>query len=188
MLTQNARRSTRRNKAHGTYGSHRAFQLGVGSAYSVNNKARWIVKICIDYRKLIEVTFRDSDPLPRMDDCLDSLGSATIFTTLDANRGYWQLEVSHEDRDKTSFTSHMGTYRFTRMAFGLVNAPGTFQRSIDVLLTKVLWTKAKVYLDNIIFFLNIVEAHLRDVDEVLGILDDAVVILSLKKCKFFGNK
>jgi hypothetical protein len=93
---------------------------------------------CIDYRKLNEVTIRESYPLPRMDDCLDSLGAATIFTTLDANSGYWQLEVAEEDKDKTSFISHMGTYRFSRMAFGLVNAPATFQRSMDVLLTSVL--------------------------------------------------
>jgi hypothetical protein len=60
------------------------------------------LRFCIEYRKLNEVTKRDSYPLPRMDDCLDSLWAATIFTTLDANSGYWQLEVADEDKDKTS--------------------------------------------------------------------------------------
>jgi Reverse transcriptase (RNA-dependent DNA polymerase) len=74
--------------------------------------------------------------------------------------------VAEADRDKTSFISHMGTHRFSRMAFGLVNAPATFQRSMDVLLSPVLWSKAIVYLDDIIIFSNGVEEHIRDVKQV----------------------
>jgi dUTPase len=84
------------------------------------------LRFCIDYRRLNALTVRDSYPLPRMDDCLDSLGAANIFSTLDANSGYWQLNVAEADRDKTSFTSHRGTFRFKRMPFGLVNAPQRF--------------------------------------------------------------
>ena len=50
----------------------------------------------------------DSYPLPRMDDCIDSLEDAVVFTTLDCNSGYWQIPVAPEDRDKTTFTTHMG--------------------------------------------------------------------------------
>jgi transposase InsO family protein len=146
------------------------------------------LRFCVDYRKLNEVTVRDSYPLPRMDDCLDSLGTAQIFTTLDANCGYWQLEIPEEDRDKTSFISHMGTYRFSRMPFGLVNAPATFQRAMDVLLTPVLWRKAIVYLDDIIIFSSTVEDHIRDVDQVLTMLNEAGVSLKLKKCRFFRRR
>jgi RNase H-like domain found in reverse transcriptase/Reverse transcriptase (RNA-dependent DNA polymerase)/Integrase zinc binding domain/Integrase core domain len=146
------------------------------------------LRFCIDYRRLNEVTVKDSYPLPRMDDCLDSLGSATIFTTLDANSGYWQLDVAKDDRDKTTFTSHMGTFRFTRMPFGLVNAPATFQRSMDVLLAPVLWSKAIVYLDDIIIFSSSMEAHIRDVDQVLSLLEQAGVSLNLKKCAFFRRR
>ena len=81
------------------------------------------MRFCVDYRKLYAVTVRDSYPLPRMDECIDSLGDATVFTTLDCNSGYWQVEIAEEDRDKTTFASHCGLYRFLRMPFGLKNAP-----------------------------------------------------------------
>jgi hypothetical protein len=63
---------------------------------------------------------------PRIDDLLNCLGEAQIFSTLDANAGYWQVKVAKKDWDQTSFTCHAGTYQFKRMPFGLVNAPSTF--------------------------------------------------------------
>ena len=91
-------------------------------------------RFCVDYCRLNDITVKDSYPLPRMDECLDSLGEAKYFTTLDANNGYWQIPVAEEDQDKTTFTCHAGTYRFLRMPFGLCNAPATFQRAMDILL------------------------------------------------------
>ena len=66
-------------------------------------------RFCVDYRKLNAATVADWYPLPRADDCLDSLGAAMVFTTLDCNSGYWQLALAEEDKDKTAFVSHMGT-------------------------------------------------------------------------------
>jgi hypothetical protein len=74
-----------------------------------------------------------------MDECIDYLGDATIFSTLDCNSGYWQIPVEPADMDKTTFTSHEGTFRFTRMPFGLSNAPATFQRMVDIILSGVKW-------------------------------------------------
>jgi hypothetical protein len=64
------------------------------------------MRFCIDYRRLNALTVRDSYPLPRMDECIDSLGDARIFSTLDCNSGYWQIPVKPADRAKTTFTSH----------------------------------------------------------------------------------
>ena len=94
---------------------------------------------CVDYRKLNGVTARDSYPLPRMDECIDSLGDSNYFTTLDCNSGYWQVEIAEEDCDKTTFASHSGLYRFLRVPFGLKNAPATFQRAVDIILSRVKW-------------------------------------------------
>jgi transposase InsO family protein len=146
------------------------------------------LRFCIDYRRLNALTVRDSYPLPRMDDCLDSLATANIFSTLDANSGYWQLNVAEADRDKTAFTSHRGTYRFKRMPFGLINAPATFQRAMDVLLSRVLWKTAIVYLDDVIVFSKTVEDHIREVDDVLTILESAGVSLNMKKCHLFRSR
>ena len=85
------------------------------------------LRFCIDYRRVNAITVRDTYPLPRMDECIDSLGDASVFTTLDRNSGYWQIPVAPQDRDKTTFTCHAGTYRYKRMPFGLTNAPATFQ-------------------------------------------------------------
>ncbi len=75
-------------------------------------------RFCVDCRKLNANTIRDSYPIPRMDDCIDSLGEAQLFTTLDCNPGYCQIPMHNGDRNKTAFVSHMGSYRFMRMPFG----------------------------------------------------------------------
>ena len=91
------------------------------------------LRFCIDYRRLNALTIRDSYPIPRMDECIDSLGDATVFSTLDANAGYWHIPLHAEDKQKTAFTTHQGLYQFTRMPFGLTNAPVTFQRALDII-------------------------------------------------------
>ena len=146
------------------------------------------LRFCIDYRKLNAMTVRDSYPIPRMDECIDSLGDATLFTTLDANSGYWQVEIDPADRDKTTFTSHFGLYRFLRMPFGLRNAPATFQRAMDVILASVRWQVALVYLDDVIIFSKSYRAHLEHVATVLSLLKSAGVTLKLAKCHFFSQE
>ena len=92
------------------------------------------LRFCVDYRRLNSLTIRDSYPLPRMDDCIDSLGDAFLFTTLDCNISYWQITVSKKDQDKTIFVCHAGIYQYKRMPFGFTNASARFQRTMDILL------------------------------------------------------
>jgi len=106
-------------------------------------------RFCVEYRRLNESTVKDVYPIPRMDDCLDSLGDATAFSTLDCNAGYWQIPVASEDRDKTTFTSHTGLLRILRLRFGLVNAPASFQRGLDIILSGQRWQTCLVYLDDV---------------------------------------
>ncbi len=109
-------------------------------------------RCCVDYRNLNASTIRESYPIPRMDDLIDSLGEAKILTTLDCNSGYWQIPIHEANRNKRAFISHMGLYRFTRMPFGLTKAPATFQRAVDVLLSGVNWQVCLVYLGDIIVY------------------------------------
>jgi transposase InsO family protein len=143
------------------------------------------LRFCIDYRRLNAITVRDTYPLPRMDECIDSLGDAVVFSTLDCNSGYWQIPLHESDRDKTTFCSHAGTFRFLRMPFGLRNAPATFQRAIDIILSGLKWRTCLVYLDDIIIYSTSREDHYRHVDEVLTTLGRAGLSLKLKKCHFF---
>ena len=143
------------------------------------------LRFCVDYRKLNEMTVKDSYPLPRMEDCIDSLGDAVIFSTLDANSGYWQMKIRKEDRSKTAFVTHSGVFQYLRKPFGLTNAPASFQRALDQILQKYKWKTCLIYLDDIIIYSNSIEEHIRHVDEILTALGEASVTLNIEKCKFF---
>jgi Reverse transcriptase (RNA-dependent DNA polymerase) len=142
-------------------------------------------RFCVDYRRVNALTKTNSYTLPRIDECLDSLVDARIFTTLDCNSGYWQIPVAPEDRDKTAFVSHELLYRFKRMPFGLVNAPAAFQRCIDLVLISVKWKKALFYVDDVIIFIPILEEHHGNVSKVLSLVMNAGVYLKFCKCHFF---
>jgi len=142
----------------------------------------------VDYRRLNERTVKDVCPIPRMDDCLDSLGNATVFSTLDCIAGYWKISVAAEDRDKTTFTSQTGLFRFLWLPFGLVNAPASFQRALDIILSGLRWQTCLVYLDVVIVFSWTVEDHIRHLCEVLLMLEKAGVSLKLSKCHLFQQE
>jgi transposase InsO family protein len=146
------------------------------------------IRFCVDYRRLNSVTRKDSYALPRMDDCIDSLGDAKYFSTLDANAGYWQISVTAEDQEKTAFTSHRGLYKFKRLPFGLVTAPATFQRAVDVILSTVRFQCALTYLDDIIVYSSSFDQHLGDLENVLKLLQDAGITLKLSKCSFCAEE
>jgi Reverse transcriptase (RNA-dependent DNA polymerase) len=122
-----------------------------------------------------------------MDECIDSLGDAKIFTTLDCNSGYLQITVRPEDREKTTFTSHEGLYWFPRIPFGLRNAPDTFQRFVDINLSGLTWKSYLVYLDDIIVFSKTPAENMAHLDAVLDRLYRAGLTLNLKKFHFFKD-
>ena len=95
------------------------------------------------------------------------------------------MDIHPKDRHKTAFVRHSGTYECLRMPFGLTNAPASFQRALDMILTKYKWKTCLVYLDDVIIFSKTVEEHIQHVDEVLSYLAKAGVTLKIAKCKFF---
>ena len=143
------------------------------------------LRFCVEYRRLNAMKVRDYYPIPRMDECIDSLGTATVFLTLNCNSGYWQIPMASEDMEKTALISHYGFYRFRRIPFALMNAPGTFPRAADIILASVKWKHALVYLDDVIVYSDKLEEHFENLDSVLHFLRDAGLTLKLPKCNFF---
>src|SRR5437764_3524957 len=89
-----------------------------------------------------------------------------------------------KDIEKTAFITNEGLYEFLVMPFGLCNAPATFQRLMHEVLGNLIYTKAPVYLDDIIIHSKTFEQHLKDIDEVFGKLRDAKLMSKENKCEF----
>jgi len=119
---------------------------------------------------------------------LDALGHSAFFSTLDLASGFWQVEVSVKDREKTAFTTPFGTYEFLVMPFGLINAPATFQRVMDRVFQEVTWKFVLVYIDDIIIYSKTYEEHLEHLKNVFTLLGNAGLKINLEKCDFFKRK
>ena len=146
------------------------------------------MRFCVKYRQLNEVTVRDVYPLPSMDDCIDFLRDAKVFSTLDCNSGYWQIPVADEDRDKTTFVCHEGAYRYIRPPFGLSNAPEPFQRAIGMILGGLKWKSCLGYLHDIIVFSQSAGEQVEHLRKVFAALRGAGVSLKAKKCLLFQEE
>jgi hypothetical protein len=92
------------------------------------------LRLCIAYRGLNEVTRKDAYPLPRVDDTLDELKDANVYTHLDLASRFWQVRVRNQDVHKTVFQTPCGLMEWVAMPFGLCNAPPTFRRMMNDIL------------------------------------------------------
>lgn len=136
----------------------------------------------VDYRNLNRVTVRDTSPIPRMDEFVDSLGTAKLSSALGANSGYWGIESNEEITNETSFVTQNGLYRYMRMLFCLKNVTVTFQRTMDNILAPVKWQHAVVSLDDVFIFSRSPKEHLQHVEFVLHLMHKASMTLKILKC------
>ncbi|KAI2644688.1 Retrovirus-related Pol polyprotein from transposon 17.6 [Labeo rohita] len=139
-------------------------------------------RFCTDYRKVNKVTKPDSFPLPRMEDCVDRVGSAKYVTKLDLLKGYWQVPLSQRASEISAFVTPDCFLQYKVLAFGMRNAPATFQRMMHKILSDV--TNCEVYLDDIVIYSENWTDHVKTLEKVFKCLTAASLTLNLAKCEF----
>lgn len=145
-------------------------------------------RFCVDYRRLNAVTHKDAFPLPRIEESLTSLKGAAWYSTLDLASGYWQVRVNPEDKEKTAFTTPIGLFEFSRMPFGLCNAPATFQRLMQKCLGDKVNDFLLIYLDDVIVYSPDFDCHLQHLEQVFQRLAKYGLKLQPQKCKFLQKE
>jgi len=140
-------------------------------------------RMCVDFRAVNKICVKNRYPLPRIDDLLDRLHGATVFSSLDLQMGYHQLRISPEDRPKTAFLTHLGLYEYNVLCFGLCNAPASFMTIMNRVFTGCS-SFVLVYMDDICVFSKTMEEHVGHLKEVLQRLKDAQLYAKLSKCQF----
>lgn len=123
--------------------------------------------ICIDFRNLNKASLKENYPLPKMDSILQNIVGSQRISMLDGFSRYNQILVHPDDQEKTTFTTPRGTFMYTKMPFGLMNAGHTFQREMYIYFSQEKDKMMVTYLDDITFFSKKVEDHLKHLEKIL---------------------
>ncbi|XP_015939833.1 uncharacterized protein LOC107465368 [Arachis duranensis] len=143
------------------------------------------MRLCADYRQLNKITVKNKYPFPRIDDLMDQLQGATVFSKIDLRSGYHQIRVREEDIQKTTFRMRYGHYEFTVMSFGLTNAPAVFMDYMNRIFRPYLNSFVVVFIDDILIFSKTEEEHKEHLRVILGTLREKKLDEKLSKCEFW---
>ena len=141
--------------------------------------------MCVDYQALNEITVKNGYPLPKIQECLDQIGSARFFSKIDLLSDYWQICIADGNTSKMAFNIRIGKYEFRVLTFGLTNAPATFQTLMNNILQPFLDDFVVVYLDDILVYSKTEEEHRTHIKKVLQVLLDNSLYACPDKCTFF---
>jgi RNase H-like domain found in reverse transcriptase/Reverse transcriptase (RNA-dependent DNA polymerase)/Integrase zinc binding domain/Chromo (CHRromatin Organisation MOdifier) domain/Zinc knuckle len=142
------------------------------------------VRICVDYRGLNAITVKNRYPLPLLNEILERVAGAVIFTKLDLRDAYHRIRIKAGHEWKTAFGTRYGHFEYKVMPFGLANAPATFQAYMNQALSGLIDVICVVYLDDILIFSKSEEEHVKHVKTVLERLRKHKLYAKRTKCEF----
>lgn len=140
------------------------------------------LRICVDMRRANEAIGREKHHIPSFDEILPDLRYSKLFSKLDFNSAFHQLELCPESRDITTFLTHRGSYRYKRLLFGINCAPEIFQRTLEQVLQGC--EGCHVYMDDVLIHGRTKEEHDDRLKTVLRTLEKKGMTLNNDKCKF----
>jgi hypothetical protein len=146
------------------------------------------LRFCVDYRALNKNTVKNRYPLPKIDELLDQLSGAQVFSKIDLRSGYHQIRIVPEDTHKTAFRTRYGHFEFTVVPFGLCNAPATFMMLMNDILHEYLDKFVVVFLDDILVYSKNLQEHENHLTKVLAKLREHKLYAKVSKCDFFQKQ
>jgi len=141
--------------------------------------------LCIDYRQLNKVTIKNKYPLPRIDDLLDQLKGASVFSKIDLKSSYHQIRIKSSDVSNTAFRTRYGHYEFLVMPFGVTNAPAVFMDYMNIIFQPYLDQFVIIFIDDILIYSKSPQEHAQHLRIVLRILREKQLFAKFSKCEFW---
>ena len=141
-------------------------------------------RLCVDYRELNKHTVKDKFLIPIVEELIDELGGAMVFSKIDLRSSYHQIRMHKEDVPKTAFKIHHGHFEFLVTPFGLSNAPGTFQSLMNYIFRTLLRKYVLVFFDDILVYSKTISDHVQHLASVFHIMKQHQLYAKRSKCSF----
>ena len=154
------------------------------AAKKKGGKIRW----CVDWRRLNDITKKDTFPMPSVQDNITRLAGSKIFSAVDMEGAFHCINLNKADREKTAFATPFGSFQQKRLGFGLTNGPPTYCRLVERVLRDIPPYMAIGFLDDAVIHSTDIASHFVHLRKTLSAYRAAGLKLSPKKCTFFADK